>query len=486
MNVKQYKSISTHILKSLLIFIFILMATPCFAAKWFEYESLHFKVISDKKRKESAQELIALEKFRQAAFIVTGIEKVEEKERLKIFVLSKKNYKKIFPHAGAAGFYIDSFLGSYMVIGPASETEDTAITLRHEYVHHLLHSQTHRHIPKWYDEGLADLLSTAIIKESGVTIGKPHPWRQPSISQGRLISFTDLLIPGNFLQDSSYSSAYYATAWLATHYFILGTLNGVDLSGVNLNRYLDAFNNGHHSPFEFEKLIGRTVKSLNKELKVYGSIRQKSGINIPVKINKQDIKTRRLSKNEHLFELASIALALGDTATAEALTSRAKKGRPNYGKALALHLYLKSLNDTAPLAQQLSEAIPLIDSPEASAFIAAALLATLKDGNKTIEQAKQLALTVTVNQPHNLYAYQTLWQAAELQGNSIDSLKYMQTAYELAPSNIALNLLLGEKLLLSTSPEQALPHLTKVVTWAHSAQQAQKAAELLQQLQKEN
>lgn len=295
-------------------FLAVLMAIclPAEAGDWHQYESEHFRLVSDKKRKHAEQELHDLEVFRQATLLFTGVEHLDEKSRLTILFLNRsQHYLRIFPEKKAAGFYVDSFAGPYMVVGPSDTLENAAITLRHEYVHHLLHSASDRVYPKWYDEGIADLLSTAKITTNSVAIGAPHPWRQRVTALGQILSFSDLVTPSNFFREGIYGDLYYASAWLATHYFLLGRINDADLGSANLDRYLAAFNKGHTSPYEFEALIGRDIASLNQALKAYARKAEYSGFRIPVSGYVGKVSYSRISGNMQRFELASVALALG-------------------------------------------------------------------------------------------------------------------------------------------------------------------------------
>lgn len=466
--------------------IAIIVAGACqlaFASDWYVYESEHFRLVADKKRKQVSQELSDLEIFRQATLAFTGIEHLDEKNRLTILILSQpKNYLTIFPEKRAAGFYIDSFGGPYMVVGPSQSLEDTAITLRHEYVHHLLHSASERVYPKWYDEGLADFLSTAKIYSNSVAIGAPHPWRSRVTKLGQMLSFNDLITPSNFLREGTYGELYYSTAWLAAHYFILGQVNGVDIKGANLNRYLEAFNLGYTSPFKFEMLIGRDIQSLNSDLKSYAKLPQYSGFRLPVEGYNHAITTSRLSENQQLMELGGVGLALDRMAAVIEIAHRKKKGEQV--ESVQAMQYFAQLNDnaTAVTEDQLLKLNPMEAWGKAMLAGAIVLRIQAESSEALISRATDLANQCLDRQPYNLYAREALWQIATLKGESDEAIKQLKIAYGYMPANIGIAMELASQLLLKKRYNEAKPLIEKVLLWAHDSDMAEKAAALMQQL----
>ncbi|HEY7773620.1 MAG TPA: hypothetical protein VIC26_10595 [Marinagarivorans sp.] len=468
-----------------LVFILLLLVAPVAkASSWHVYESDNFRIVADKKRKDAKTQLHDLELFRQAAVLFTGLTQEAEKQRLTIVILEKsRNYLKVFSEKKAAGFYINSMFGPYMVVGPSDSAENTAITLRHEYVHHLLHSSSSTHYPRWYDEGISDLLSTARVSANSVAIGAPHPWRRAQLGYGHVMGFSDLLVPANFFKDDYYGSLYYSTAWLAVHYFLLGELNGVNLQGANINRYLAGYARGIRSHLDFEKLIGQDFATLNLALKQYAQRQELAGFRLPVQPYRGGFSGSRLSDNQQRIEFGLVALAAGRWQVATEISSKIKKAE---GAQLlrALNTLAKAQLGDASLAAELnSHSEP--DDPLAKILLAAAMLreAQEQDNNaQSLNKAERLAREGLVAYPHNLYAREVLWRAAQIEEDLPAATEQLLLAHQYFPANVWVNFLLGQVLLARGQLSEARLYLNNVVLWSHDRDMAMQAMALLQQI----
>lgn len=477
-----YLKLSALLLKVLISFV--VLCSTAKAGDWYLYESENFRIVADKKRKHANQELTDLELFRQATLVFTGIEHVDEKSRLTILILEKsKNYLDIFPEKRAAGFYIDSYNGPYMVVGPSDSPENSAITLRHEYVHHLLHSASSVVYPKWYDEGLSDVLSTAKIGKNSVAIGAPYPWRSQVVKLAQLLSFNDLITPSNALREGNYGQLYYSSAWLAVHYFVLGTINGEDLGTANLKRYLAAFNSGRTSPFEFESLIGRDIAGLNRDLKRYAQKPEYFGFRLPVPGYTGPVSTSRLSTNEQYIELAGVAIARKQWQKISKLTNNPKQDAK--ADTLIAMGYLASLEENADNIDRKKLLQLKLTTPIGQALAAAAMTrkAQQTDDVELFEKAKALAQESIKEIPHNLYAREVLWREALRVGNPQEAIAQLEIAHGYFPANLNIALELAELYAAEGKLEKAKPIAHKVSLWTHDQDMAEAARKLLAKLE---
>ena len=71
----------------------------------------------------------------------------------------------------SAGFFSLGQRRNYAVINGKNRDLDAADVLFHEYVHYVLRNENALAYPAWYDEGLAEFLSTVRVREDRVEMG---------------------------------------------------------------------------------------------------------------------------------------------------------------------------------------------------------------------------------------------------------------------------------------------------------------------------
>lgn len=71
--------------------------------------------------------------------------------------------------------------------------------------------------PRWYSEGLAELLGAIEITESSIIVGKPPSFYSDLVSYRLGSSLQDVID----VRNSRWDPEYYLTSWLMTHYFLL-------------------------------------------------------------------------------------------------------------------------------------------------------------------------------------------------------------------------------------------------------------------------
>jgi hypothetical protein len=139
---------------------------------WHLDKSSNFVVMTDLDADRATALIANLELFRSAVLARTGIEAVPERLPARVVVFSDlRDFVRVSGERDSLGFMRPSLRGNRMVAGGGSLSIDTRNVLFHEYVHHLLRSSLATRYPTWYDEGLADLLSTADVDDDAVVFG---------------------------------------------------------------------------------------------------------------------------------------------------------------------------------------------------------------------------------------------------------------------------------------------------------------------------
>lgn len=155
----------------------------CFAREWSSYSSENFTVYSDV-RPSQAEELVReFEIFRELAFFAVGMQARPSHSRMKVLVYSKAGeYRDIGPE-NSLGFFTNTSAGPRMVVGPSKDSIGRTQILYHEYIHYMMREHSDLIYPRWFDEGLAEVLGATTIMRGKATIG--------AFPEGRVQSITD-------------------------------------------------------------------------------------------------------------------------------------------------------------------------------------------------------------------------------------------------------------------------------------------------------
>lgn len=211
---------------------FAAIAAPA-QAEWLEASNKHFIVYGNISRRQLVTFTDRLERYGAA---VRHLFRLPEPpgagaNRVTIYVVGGTGaVQKYYGGRGGgnvAGFYRTSVQGSFIVtplsVEGASEDFNANLVLFHEYAHHLLLGNSSAIYPGWMSEGLAELLSTAIIDDQGaVTFGAANNARASSIFADSLMSVKALLDSDSRKLDDDATEQKYARGWLLTHYLMFG------------------------------------------------------------------------------------------------------------------------------------------------------------------------------------------------------------------------------------------------------------------------
>ncbi len=232
---------------------------------YYQYENSHFIVLSNSSEARVRKLLNELEYFRAAAIQATDI--ATRSDAAKVIVVltaTTKEFKDIRYSKDLAGFAW-SFLGSYIMVLPASgDMEDRLIVLRHEFTHTLMRFREHRY-PMWYLEGLAEMTTSIEISKDRkfFTYGKPvkRLWNKSAMT----VDWNELIQPefdAHALRSIRLRSSAYSQAWLLTHYLTLGESRG---NTEKIDRYFQAVEDGRAATETFIHIFGKSPADLWKE-----------------------------------------------------------------------------------------------------------------------------------------------------------------------------------------------------------------------------
>ena len=471
-----------------------LLLVPAVAhAQWHEASSKHFVVYSDDKAENVRDYTERLERFDQALRYITGTpdSKLSPSLRVTVFVVEDvSEIQKLAGSRGVAGFFQGRASGpvAFVPRRDGNGLLDAQAILLHEYGHSFMFSSWPSAVfPKWFVEGFAEFVGTAIFKTDGTIVIGAHPKYRgfgmldvASVPAERLLR----LDPGKI--EDMVAQTFYGRGWLLTHYSLLG---GHPEQLVN---YIKAINAGKVD--EANKAFG-DLATLDSKLNSYA--RKKRLAMIPL-----------TQEQVPLGKVEMRALSAGEAATmpARVLSSRGvdDKTAPDVA-ALARRLAAAYPND-AGAQNELAEAE--FDAKNYAAAEAAADRALAADpksihaliykGMAQMETAKAAKITdpakwsairswflkankLDTEYPWPLILYYDSFEAAQ-QAPTRNAQEGLLGAYIYAPFDLGLRLKAGKVLLeLDHAPEARIA-FEPVAYGPHSGDLGEMAKKVLEAL----
>jgi tetratricopeptide (TPR) repeat protein len=241
-------------------------------AEWLRAESDHF-VVYGRSEKAVREYAAMLEDFDSLLRRLHGRPKDEVTPRkLPVYLVNEfRQLKRVLPEAkdGIAGVYLSSVPEVFVVAIRDSAGEQDLNkgddTVLHEYVHHFMLQYYPSAYPAWLVEGYAEYYMTADLAKSRMVVGGVNRGRAYSLTQpGGWIPMGDVLgkRPGALKERDIY--AYYAQAWLLTHYILSDPARH-----KLLGPYLEAVRGGDDPVNAWKTVYGDDPEGLTRKLRAY-------------------------------------------------------------------------------------------------------------------------------------------------------------------------------------------------------------------------
>lgn len=242
-----------------------LMSGPALAEKWNKAETGHFVVYGNGDAAALRKAAENLEAFDDLFWTLYGQDSpVEQGGKFKVYLVSGglADLRRVSPtiSAGTAGFYSASPEETFAI---ALRADDQTI-VQHEYIHYLMLRHFPSTYPAWFVEGYAEYLMTADIKDRSADVGKPDERRQYTLSNDKWLPWSDVLGGRVYDIPEAKRLAFYAQAWLLTHYFYADPARTPQLGA-----YIATLANGDNPVDAMTKATGMNPQALDKAMRFY-------------------------------------------------------------------------------------------------------------------------------------------------------------------------------------------------------------------------
>lgn len=318
--------------------LFALLATGCVTPiqqeRWVVVETENFEIFSTLSADEASELALELERFRGLIYTVTTTPRTAPPVPTRIVAFDRRlQYSAFAPSRNTAGVFIPTPRVNNVVLVDSSDFGATPIIF-HEYVHFILRNGTNIVYPMWYDEGFAEVLSSAQEHRGQLVIGAVPRHRMNSFRYGEWLPLQRILearSPRDIPADDQHM--FYAEAWALAHYV---TLDHGSTAGISA--YLDFVRDGlpptHAYTSAFGEDIGATSQAIKKKLE-RGDWRV---IGIPLdklEFDDETPRTRIPSAQEIATNLGQVQLSMGRGKEAQVLFASALELDPSSSRAQA-------------------------------------------------------------------------------------------------------------------------------------------------------
>ena len=304
---------------------------------WSELRSRHFVLYSDLPAERARALAIDLERFRAAVAHVTSARRFDSPIPIRIFAFERgSSFRRFTPQRGVGG-WIRATPRSYDVALAASLTEESRSILYHEYVHFVMRNQPDIAYPKWYQEGFAELLSTARVSGDQLILGDVDRNRASWILHGKRPPIETLLDSEAFADfDEEEMASFYAWAWLLVHYVAMDHAYAEsDSFEASMLRYVRALLAELPPTEAFERGWGLSPAELSAQLDEVQSNLSRGSISLDVLDFSEEVSVRPLPQWEAALRLGELALHAALHELAAEHFEAALSAVPDHARALA-------------------------------------------------------------------------------------------------------------------------------------------------------
>ena len=425
--------------------------TPIEESRWIRVETAHFHLISDASASGSIQIAQRLELLHAVLERVGLQTNLTPRVPLLVYVFADANgYARFRPQTDFAGFLLPRAHRNFLVV-QADAAESAHSSVLHEYVHFVLRNGGAARYPAWYDEGLAEFLSTLSLQDEQVVIGTIPAGRERWLLYGSPMSLRYMMTADDAVDSSPRSlQRYYAQAWALMHFFHVADRVGFPKRRAQLTDYIARLNRGEAPDDACREAFGTDFKSLDKEFMRYlaKGVLPYLGVSLERLAASQQVRKSTLPEPERRFLLGDLALALGDDwrGEAELWFRLAVQAQPENGRAQAALGRVLLNRDSADA--QFARALALAENdPEVQRYYAEAMLArAIADGGdapELIERSRRSFRRSIELDPDQVTAYAGLGRSyvvAPALGDPAEGLAALETARQRLPADPSIAL----------------------------------------------
>jgi FimV-like protein len=455
---------------------------------WIEVSTDNFTITSNANQERSVEIARSLELFRDVVLKTTNVRNFQSSVPTLVYVFRDGRTFEAFASTtrkNTVGYFVDTPTANYAVI--QADALEGAEVAQHEYVHFLLYSSRFGY-PRWYNEGLAEFLSTVGVDREWVHLGRP-PSKATWLSVDPPLPLADVVTARNLAGwPSDRIMKFYAKSWLLTHY-----LHFESERHQQLLQFLRLWNSGAPPGEAFEESFGASYQKLDKALRRYTRKTMYARFKRERFETEVDVSVHSLPTAEALSRLGELLLAVGDEESARLslnLLRQAVAADPNHARSHAgTGTAMVVLKDEGAEAH-FERAIELAPQDARVQLVYAGSRA-IRAGNddideeeesRLIEEARlhyQRCIAIAARSPA---CHAGLGLVSARSGQTAAAAQSLEEAHALLPSSTDISLRLGHFYVEAGVEDRAREILEEVLVRGHGDSSAVAARALLERI----
>ena len=299
-----------------LVIVGLLCAADAYCeSKWIRMQSPNFEAYSSAGERETRD---ALRYFERVRDFFLQVNQREPPKPVPVYVVvfgSEKEYTPYRFNEFATAYYFGGADRDYIVMGRTGE--QAAQIAVHEYVH-LVARHAGLKFPPWLNEGTAELYSTIRVQGDKVLVGDLIPGRLQALNSEPWVPLSVILSAGPdspYYNEKNKAGSLYNEGWALVHMLQLSP----DYVS-KYSEYVRVVQSGMDSGAALEKVYGKTVSAVEKDLQAYIRSFQFYGRLFPVKL--ATVKENFPATSAPMFD---VKLALADLTDRPGKETEARK-----------------------------------------------------------------------------------------------------------------------------------------------------------------
>jgi tetratricopeptide (TPR) repeat protein len=304
--------------------------------RWTEVRSPNFHVVGNAGGHAARRTAGRLEGFRSAVAQVLPGQPLADSGTTVVLFKDAASFRPLLPlyqgkRVKLGGMFVSGPDRSYMALD-IDAGDDALRTVFHEYTHALTSRLPFR-LPVWVNEGIAEVYSTADVRQGKVALGKP-------IASHVLLLRQRPTLPLETLFEVDYDSPhyneqdklgiFYAQSWALVHYLLMQESN----RNRSLRAFIDAVAGGATGTEACRKAFGVEPAVLSKELSAYLRGWRFTYRTAPVReLSPSELVETTLAAHEGPFYLGDILVHQGRLEEARPFLEKAIALQPGFGPA---------------------------------------------------------------------------------------------------------------------------------------------------------
>ena len=414
---------------------------------WVEVQTTHYDIVSSLEEEDTTRLAQDIEVFRRSVEFLLGRAIPNPPVRTRIFAFDGRRIGSPFRVRGQSSYLIPRMRGDILVLRTGGGWQgDATAQLRLQYAQRLLRGAGMLRLPAWYDEGLAQLASTLVIRAGRTEVGILQPDHLQLLRERTWVPVRKVLSAQDLSRWSRLEREMFgAESWAIAHLIRVGEMRRRQ-SGELIAGYLDLVAKGESLADAANRVLGDEFAGA---LRTHVNAAEMDSISVRQFKEAPRFESRALTAKEVLEELGglSLALARADTARryfAAALAIEAQSARSHSGRASADAL--DELRDEAELqfatALEIAPLDPLIHLARANALSAAARVSTDPERERLVGLARgayerSLTLADTIPETHVMLAASYLIDGQD----AVDGVAHLDRASALLPASLEIQLM---------------------------------------------